>query len=150
MLILTLWCLGSCWVLIIMTVSKANDADLVFYSVCITLPPIRVLLSTQLPPCSPVHQFSREDWGLGTAVEDCRKEGSCQLLQRLLKLRRMARKWLPRALSYLRSSHKWKRLPQLLAAEVVSGCGHQWWEVPTVAEFLKKEAGPVPSDLTLE
>lgn len=40
MLILTLLCLGSCWVLILMTVSKANDADLVFYSVCITLPPI--------------------------------------------------------------------------------------------------------------
>lgn len=49
-----------------------------------------------LPSFLLVHQFSREDWGLVTAVEECRKEGLCQLLQLLLKWLPMARKWLPR------------------------------------------------------
>lgn len=133
MLILTFHCLGAYWVLIIMTVSKANDVDLVFYSVCITLPPICQGFSFYPDSsCSPVQQFSR---GRLRAGNCCGGVQEGRIVSAAAALTKMAS---PGAVLFEKFPCKQKRFPWLLAAEVVTGCGHQWWEVLTAAEILKK------------
>lgn len=140
----------ACWVLLILTTSKCKWCWPCFLFRLHHLAPY-------LPgPCSPpsfplalpvntfnVHQFTSSA-GKGERRELLWRRGAGrkvdlgQLLQHLRKRLHMARIWLPRGCLTWEVPCKPERFPQLLSAEVVTGCGHQWWGSLTVAELLKR------------